>query len=358
MSPNTDHPNASGPPGEVTSVPAVTRRRFLMMVGGTTTLATLGLLDGALGAAPPAAGRMQEVKQASRALGADVSVLALHLSREVAERAVQAALAELQTVDQVMSLYRPASQLCRLNRDGVLMEPHHYLLAVLRQARTAAERSGGAFDVTVQPLWDLYAAAQKAGRIPDAEQVVAVLPRIGWRKVEASDTGVRLAGEGTAVTLNGIAQGYAADRVLAALRAHGIRHALVNTGEIGTLGPRADGKPWTVGIQHPRQADAYVSAAALDGRCLSTSGDYATSFSLDHTHNHILDPATGRSPRHFASVTILAPTGTAADALSTAVFVLGYEKGMRLIERTPGVEAIFVLKTGDVLATRGFPHSA
>ena len=352
-------PNADTTGPEQAGETPLTRRRFLMMIGGAGTLAGLGVLEGRCGAGALAAagtGALQAAKRTSRALGADVSLLALHPSREIAERAVAAAFVELEQVDAVMSLYRPESQLCRLNREGVLALPHPWLVAVLRRSVAMAERSGGAFDVTVQPLWDLYSATQKEKRIPDTDEVAAVLPRVGWRRLEVSDAGVRLQGDGMAVTLNGIAQGYAADRVLAALRAHGIRHALVNTGEIGTLGRKEDGKPWAVGIQHPRQAGAYIAVADLQGRCLSTSGDYATAFSPDRAHNHLLDPATGRSPAHFASVTILAPTATVADALSTAVFVLGYEQGMRRVLGTPGVEALFVMKNGDVRATRGFPH--
>ncbi|MFC1588475.1 FAD:protein FMN transferase, partial [Planctomycetota bacterium] len=117
-----------------------------------------------------------------------------------------------------------------------------------------------------------------------------------------------------AVTLNGIAQGFAADCMLAALEANGVQHALVNTGEIGVIG-----------IQHPRHKDAFISRARLDGRCIATSGDYATTFSPDGEHNHIFDPRTGHSPKEFQSVTVLAKSGLEADALSTTIFVSGLQ---------------------------------
>jgi thiamine biosynthesis lipoprotein len=130
-----------------------------------------------------------------------------------------------------------------------------------------------------------------------------------------------------------------------------VAQALVDTGELGGYG-----KPWTVGVQHPREPEAYVDLAKLDGRCMATSGDYATSFSPDRAANHIFDPRTGRSPRHFSSVTVVAPTGMAADALSTAIFVVGLERGLELA-RASGAEALFVLKDGRAMATRGFPHA-
>ena len=145
------------------------------------------------------------------------------------------------------------------------------------------------------------------------------------------------------------------DVVLPVRVRHGIRHALVNTGELASEGQKAGGEPWTVGIQHPRREDAYVWLAKLRGRCLATSGDYATHFSDDYRYNHLFDPSTGRSPEFFASVSIAAPTATLADALSTAVFVLGAEQGLKLVRAMPGVDALFVFKSGRVFATEGFP---
>jgi thiamine biosynthesis lipoprotein len=187
--------------------------------------------------------------------------------------------------------------------------------------------------------------------------VQSVLPRVGWRKVEISDKQIILKEKGMAITLNAIAQGYAADRVLAVLKSNGIENALVDTGELGAMGRKADGGVWTVGIQHPRVADAYVALARLDNCCMSTSGDYATSFTPDHIYNHIFNPQTGVSPRVFASVTVAAPSGADADALSTAIFVLGLEKGLKLLESMPKAEALFVLKDGPVSATKGFPKA-
>jgi thiamine biosynthesis lipoprotein len=134
-----------------------------------------------------------------------------------------------------------------------------------------------------------------------------------------------------------------------------VRHALVNTGEIGVMGRRQDGDLWTIGIQHPRYRDAFISRARLDARCMTTSGDYATTFSPDGESNHIFNPRTGRSPKEFQSVTVLAKSGLEADALSTAIFVSGLHRGIRLIESTAGTDALFVLTNGKTLTTRGFP---
>lgn len=295
------------------------------------------------------------VTRSSRAFGTEVSITAMHSQHNVAERALTAAFAELETVEEVMSLYRPHSQLCRLNRDGFVDSPHPYLLDVLRHAVAVSERSGGAFDVTVQPLWTVSAAAKKEQRLPSAQEVELALAKVNWKKLQITPEGIVLEDTGMAVTLNGIAQGFAADRAALALRNAGIERALVNTGEIGALGTKPGSEPWTVGIQHPRDPEAYISLAKLVDRSLSTSGDYATSFSDDHVHHHIFNPQSGCSPEEFSNVSVVAASGLEADALSTAVFVLGMERGLELIRATPKADALVVLKDGRMHCTSGFP---
>ncbi|RPH51081.1 MAG: FAD:protein FMN transferase [Planctomycetota bacterium] len=323
------------------------RRRFLVLLGGAGGHAALG--------AVPSRG-LEKAERTSWALGADVTLTALHENRRTAELALSDAFAELHRIEEAMSLYRPHSQLCRLNREGVLPNPDPYLVDVLRAAADLSARSGGAFDATVQPLWELYAAAGKAGRLPESAAVRDAVRRVDWRKVEVAPDCIRFREVGMAVTLNGIAHGFASDRVEAALKARGVRHALVDTGEFGSLGRKADGTPWTVGIQHPRRPDAYLALAALEDRFLSTSGDYATPFSADFRHHHIFDPRTGLSPTEFSSVTVLARTGMEADALTKVLFVLGLEKGLDQVRRIPGADALCVLKDGRMISTDGFPR--
>jgi thiamine biosynthesis lipoprotein len=277
-----------------------------------------------------------------------------HRSELRAQGALAAAFAELELIEELMSLYRPSSQLSRLNHHRVLSDPHPMLLDVLACAQHTSEVTKGAFDITIQPLWELYAAAQQSGRLPCEAQVEAARRLVDWRRVEIGRGQVRLRGKGTKITLNGIAQGYAADRVIQTLRGHGIQNALIDTGEIGALGLKPPGNAWTIGIQHPRDEQAYVSLVKLSGRCLATSGDYATTFSPDHQHHHLFDPRTGHSPTELSSVSIAAQTAMQADALSTAVFVIGMEAGAKLIGTTPGAEGMLIAKDGRTLVTAGF----
>jgi thiamine biosynthesis lipoprotein len=333
------------------------RRRFLLALGAAGASAAAGdwlwRVSRGRKIPPPPAG-LHAARRLGHALGTDASIVALHASQAGAERAIDAAFAELETIESVMSLYRPDSQICRLNERRELLRPHPYLVQVLRKAQAVSAASNGAFDVTVQPLWTLYANFAAMGRLPEPDEIERIRNYVDWRRVVVSDDRSALKGAGTAITLNGIAQGYAADRVLAALAASGVRHALVDTGEIGTMGRRADNECWSVGIRHPRQADALIQRVRLDGRCVATSGDYETAFTPDFVHNHIFDPHTGRSPQSFQSVSVVAKTGMEADALTKVVFVAGLERGIAFLEAYPGADGFFVLKNGQIRATAGF----
>ncbi len=323
------------------------RRKFLVIGLGT------GAAAAALGARRWLGGSDCH-KRTGFALGAPITMTVVHPGGDEAERALDEAFAELNLVDRLMSLYDPTSQLSELNKYGCLDRPHPHIVSVLRASRELSQRTDGAFDITVQPLWSLYADARQRGRTPNDAELQRELPRIDWRRVDVNEDRVKIP-DGTQITLNGIAQGFAADRVLDALRRRGVTHALVDAGEIGSLGASATGLPWKVGIRHPRHAGEFLSAARLDGRCMATSGDYATSFSSDFQSHHIFDPHTGRSPAQCSSVSIVAPTATEADGLSTAVFVLGLERGMQLVRATPRTDALVVLKDGTTMATEHFP---
>lgn len=338
---------------------AFPRRRLLLTLGtGLLGTGAYGLLR-QLGAAGDDSttndAGLKMVERSSHALGSAVRFTVLHPDAAAADKAISAALAELDLIEDLMSLYRPGSQLCRLNRAGALDEPHPYLVEVLQAAQAMSDRTEGAFDVTVQPLWDAYLQAAQENRLPADTAIEAAHQLVDWWQLSVGASQIRLLRPGAAVTLNGIAQGFAADRAQAVLRQHGIEHALVDAGELAPLGQKPRDQAWTAAIQHPREPDAYIALARLDGRCLATSGDYASSFGSDRRDHHIFDPRTGRSPTELASVSIAAPSAMLADALSTAVFVLGPERGLQLIERYQNTDALLVHKDGRVVSTEGFP---
>jgi len=326
----------------------VIRRNFLRVALGAGALL---LADGAIAARPsPLVWRETRLT----GFGTTLALRAGHRDPSVADAALADGVATIRRIEAAMNLFSPESALSRLNRDGRLAAPPADLVAILRFANAIAEGSQGAFDVTVQPLWPVFATAAENGALPPAAAVAAARERVGWRHLLVDDAEIRFARPGMAATLNGIAQGYAADRVRAAFVARGIAHALIDTGEWAALGsPQADGeRPWTLGIADPRDERRLLARVALDGRSLASSSDAQTTFSADRRYHHILDPHTGYSPPDLAGVTVLAPSAALADALTKVLFVGGFTNGLRLAEHW-GVDALIVDKSGRWLATPG-----
>lgn len=333
------------------------RRNFLFLSAGATVLGWTGWRLQSVTSlnALVARGDLRKFNRRGFALGTQVDITAYHPAAQVAQRGVDAAFAAIERVESVMSLFRPDSALSRLNAAGRLDQPDAELVRVLRYAAELAERTDGRFDVTVQPLWRCYQHAAEQGGLPTAEALAAARALVDWRGLRVDDDQVVLARPGMAVTLNGIAQGLAADAAAAALRAEGVEHALVDSGEFGVVGDKPGQGAWRIGLKHPRAREQLLGLSALDGRCLATSGDYETFFSADFRFNHLIDPRTGRSPDELASVSVVAPTALEADALSTAVYLLGREQGEHLLAQLEQVDALFVEKSGRVSRTSAFP---
>lgn len=280
------------------------RRRFLAVTAAA----------GALAAAPARAFRLDPVEWRGVALGAAASLTIHHEDRAAALVLLDRCLAELERLERVFSLYRPDSALGTLNRAGQLAAPPLDLITLLGVVDGLWRRSDGAFDPTVQPLWDLYAAHfAQAGADPAGPDPAPVRPLLGWDKVSVSPERITLR-PGMALTLNGIAQGYVTDRVADVLRRAGMRNVLVNMGEIAALGPRWDGGGWRVELPDG-------SVRRLDGGALAVSAPDGTRFSpLCH---HLFDPKSGRSAACAGPVIVQADTATEADGLSTAIAVAG-----------------------------------
>lgn len=298
-----------------------TRRRFLTIAAAAA--ACVGL---PAGAAPLTRWR-------GIALGAPASI---HLAHPEADRLIAQALAEIARLEAVFSLHRPDSALARLNAAGRLEAPPFELLDCLSLCGAVHAASGGAFDPTVQPLWRLHAEAHAAGRAPTDGEIKATLPRIGWAGVRSDPQAIAFVRPGMALTLNGVAQGFIADRVADLLAAEGLTDILVNTGEFRALGGHPEGGPWPV-----RLDDAAATPAPLRDRALASSGPLGTTFDAAGRVGHILDPRTGRpAPPRWRLVSVTAPRAGLADALSTAACLMDADGIEALIAQFPGARLV------------------
>jgi FAD:protein FMN transferase len=286
-------------------------------------------------------------------VGTTLTLRAGHADGACADAGLDAAVAAIRHVEQQMSLFNPQSALSKLNREGVLNNPHADLVRVLQLAQQVSAKSDGAFDVTVQPLWLAWATAQREGRLPTKRALDAARARVGWQYVQVSQERIRLMRTSMALTLNGIAQGFAGDLARSALQAHGIEHALIDTGEWSALGQSPEQSPWTLGIANPRLENTVISKISLDGRALATSSDAHYRFGTDDVHHHIFDPHTGYSPRALASVTVLAPTCTLADALTKVMFMATSAAQALVLAKRWKVDVLVVEKNGQWLASEG-----
>lgn len=275
---------------------------------------------------------------------------------------VDAALAE---VNRQMSTYQPDSEISRFNRAGA-NEPVAIsadFANVLSRALVLAESTGGAFDPTVGALVNLWGFGPDGLRreVPTADQIAAARQQVGWRHLRLTPDG-RLAKDipDLQLDLGAIAKGFGVDRVAALLRERGIRNFLVEIGgETLGEGLNVQGEPWRVGVLKPDgSADLHGVARLTGGKAIATSGDYRNFYRDENgrIQAHIIDPRTAAPVRHaVASVSVLADDCLTADALATALFVLGPDEGLPLLAaRFPGVEALFLLRSED----GGFTESA
>jgi thiamine biosynthesis lipoprotein len=289
-------------------------------------------------------------------MGTRVAVELWSEDAALATRAMDAVIGEMRRTDELMSTYKPESQLSQVNAHAherpVKVDPE--IIEVVTRSFEFSRMSDGAFDVTYASVGYLY--DYRAHQHPTGEQISAALPAVDWRQVQVDPTAntIRFLKPGMRIDLGGIAKGYAVDRSIGMLRELGIEHAMVNAGgDTRLIGDRR-GKPWIVGIRDPRSDGRMVTRLPLENEAISTSGDYERYFEDNGVrYHHILVPGTGQSAREVRSVTILGADATLTDGLSTSVFVLGVERGMQLVGRLPDVEAVIVDKDGRIYYSDG-----
>jgi thiamine biosynthesis lipoprotein len=341
--------NPETSPGRSARGRGLTRRRAITLIGAAAGLPLLAGRDSD-GSAPRFAWR-------GRALGAEAGLILAHGYPAAARRAAALCLAEVARLERIFSLFDPESEICRLNRDGRLPAPSHDLRVVLAEAQRFGRLSGGVFDVTVQPLWRLYAEHfARHRRAPDARDIAAARALVDYRAIDLDRGGVRLARPAMAVTLNGIAQGYTTDRAADLLRDAGFARVLVQLGETRALDRPTERSPWRLAVPDPRHENPHdgdprdgaapLAVLDLENGALATSSALGTRFEPSGRHHHLLDPASGRSAPGYLSVTVQSRRATVADALSTALAVTPPKVAENILRAVGEAEALVVMADG------------
>ncbi|NLK97287.1 MAG: FAD:protein FMN transferase [Epulopiscium sp.] len=306
-------------------------------------------------------GKNTVIKEEIYALGTVIQIQIYDADEEKAKKAIEESEKRVQEIENKMTVNKEKSEVILINENSginsVQVSPDTFY--VIQKAKKYSDLSGGAFDLTVEPIVKLWGIGTENARVPKQEEIDALLGLVDYNDVvlDESTNQVKLNREGQAIDLGAIAKGYAGDEVKKILKEHGIKTAFVNLGgNVVTLGSKLDGSPWRIGVQNPLdERGKHIAVIEVVDETLVTSGNYERYFIEDgKRYHHIIDPKTGYpAEAGIISSTIVTNSSIDADALSTSVYVLGLEKGMELIESLENVEAVIVTEDKKIYVTSG-----
>lgn len=285
-------------------------------------------------------------------LGTVVEIQVRDADENKAEDAITKAFAEVKRIDDLFTTYNEESPVGKLNssEDSLIsVDPEIYNLIIL--CDSVNKISNGSFDVSLDNLTTVWGFYTDNPKLPPQSAIDSVLIMSGWNNIKLLGDNTIIRTKNVGLNFGAIAKGYAVDRAIEALKKFEIKEALVNAGgEISVIG-----NDWIVGTQHPREINSIIKKIKLNGHTVATSGDYEQYFEVDgERYHHILDPKTGYPVKGLQSVTIINKSNTFADALATAVFVMGKESGIKLVESLTNTEAMIIDDSGKIFYSSGF----
>ncbi len=293
-------------------------------------------------------GELFKVTETHALMGTIVNFALIAPSQAQASVAIKISLDEMRRLSQIYNYRQTESPLGQLNANGITYQPPPELVATLQQALHFGDLSQGAFDITVKPILD----ALRENRPLSSE----LKELVNYRLLNITDAEISLTRPGMAITLDGIAKGSVIDGGVEILHSAGYENILVEAGGDIMAKSSPNGQVWKVGIAHPRQRNKFIETISIQNQAVATSGDYQNHFSADYSSYHIVDPRSGQSPTELASATVIAPSVSEADALSTTLMVLGSIDGFALIENLPETAALVVTKDMKTYTSSKFPH--
>ena len=306
-----------------------TRRRFLKIVG----IASIGVISGTALVKLTKEDKLKRVTWNGIALGSPAEITIYHPDQKEAENILSNSYKKLVQLESLFSLYKDDSQLSMLNKNGYLKNPDPDMIALLNLSKKYAEITNGAFDVTVQPLWNLYNEAFTTTNKPPSEsEIEKTLSLIDWRSISINKNLINYEINGMSSTLNGIAQGYITDKISENLINSGINNTLVQLGEYRGIGDHPDGRPWRLLLSNPEHTDT-IGEIEFTNAAVATSAGLGTPFDLSGKYHHIFDPKNGYNANKLLQVSVLAKTAAEADALATAFLVLEQKAAKKIARK-------------------------
>jgi len=289
-------------------------------------------------------------------MGTSTVVELLGETPQLAQKCSQRVFDEMHRIDELMSPYIEHSELATINRDAAQREVKisKELFNLIKRSIEYSELSNGAFDITFASVGHLYDYRMK--QHPTDKQIKRKLSAINYKNINLNETDSRISfsHKNTRIDLGGIAKGYAVDNAIKILKNCGIKNALVSAGGDSRILGDKNGRPWVMGVRHPRDETRVVVSIPLSDSAISTSGDYERYFIENGTrYHHIIKPSTGQSVNQTWSVSVMANEAITSDALSTTLFVLGTEKALQLINSLDDIEAVVIDANGKMFYSSG-----
>lgn len=294
-------------------------------------------------------------------MGTAIHVELWHENKETAEKNIQRVFDEMRRIDLLMSPYKKDSEISLINEDATKhpVKISSELFNLIKKSINISKLSNGAFDITFASVGYLYDYRKR--QKPTKEEINERLKSINYRNIKLDNIKqtIFFTQATTRIDLGGIAKGHAVDNAIKLLQQHGIKQAMISAGGDTRIIGDKKGRPWYVGIRHPRNKNESAVILPLSKTAISTSGDYERYFIKNNIrHHHIIEPSTGKSTNELRSVSIIGANSTITDALSTTVFILGLNKGMKLVSKLDGIEAIIINNKGKIFYSSGLAKPA
>jgi len=282
-------------------------------------------------------------------MGTIVNITVIDKDLRQAEKSCELAFREMRRIEKMLSVNNESSEISRLNQseDLKFFKANPELIFLLKESKKYSNLTQGAFNVCIGPLVELWKEKLDKGEIPTCQEIKKIMPSVDWRNVEIDDQRnlVIFKKKGMKVNLGAIAKGYAVDQAIKVFKKNGIKNCLVEAGgDLFALGKGINRNGWRIGVKNPRKSGVILEFNCID-KGVATSGDYERFKILNkERYHHLIDPRTGFPGNEVVSVTITASDAIAADALSTAVFILGQKDGLQLIRKMKGVQGIIIVE--------------
>jgi len=304
------------------------RRRFIKIIG----LSGIGAVTGGV-LVNMQDKPLHKVNWQGIALGAPSNITLFHHNKKEAQKILNKSIKQISKLENLFSLYKSDSQLSILNREGFYDNPDKEMIKLFNLSMQYSALTEGAFDITVQPLWQLYNKSFSKDKMPPKEKDInKILDLINWKSIEISENKINYSNKGMSVTLNGIAQGYITDKVTETLINYGVNNTLIQLGEYRAIGKHPDNRKWKLLLSNPEHS-ASIGEIEFENSAVATSAGKGTTFDQNGMHHHIFNPKDGLSSNNILQATVTSKSATEADALATSFLVMNKDKSSQLAQK-------------------------